>query len=316
MDVVGMRARASEGGSIVRFPARLTSDGSGWLRRAAGALMFRRVDLVHRLDLRVPPPRGPEVVTVHDLAPKRYPDEGKIPPDAVSSARRARAVICPSNFAAKELADQFGVERLEVVYNGVDEELLSPDSSQADGTREEFLSDVGISKPFVLHVGGCTVRKNLGALAGAWVRIAPSYPEVSIVMCGPADERRTRLFSRLPRVHLTGWLPRPSVVSLMRSADAIVVPSVYEGFGLPAVEGMACGVPVVASRRSSLPEVCGSGALLVEPTSVGIAGGLEAALRGGREIADMVERGVRRARQFTWERSVSEHLEIYERLIG
>jgi glycosyltransferase involved in cell wall biosynthesis len=97
----------------------------------------------------------------------------------------------------------------------------------------------------------------------------------------------------------------------MAAAVAVVVPSIYEGFGLPAIEAMAVGVPVVATARSSLPEVCGDAAYLVEPDGLGLAEGLVAAIDGGAETRAMVDRGRLRARDFTWEASAAAHAKLW-----
>ena len=103
---------------------------------------------------------------------------------------------------------------------------------------------------------------------------------------------------------------------VMAAASAVVVPSIYEGFGLPALEAMAVGVPVVAARRSSLPEVCGDAAYLVEPDPAGLAEGLLAALDGGADVEAMVARGRHRAERFTWEASVSAHAAVRRVLLA
>ena len=106
-------------------------------------------------------------------------------------------------------------------------------------------------------------------------------------------------------------MPYDDLLAVMAAAAAIVVPSVYEGFGIPALEGMAVGVPVVASARASLPEVCADGALLVEPTVAGLADGLDKALQGGPELDAMVQRGRARAKEFTWEASAAAHADVW-----
>jgi len=109
----------------------------------------------------------------------------------------------------------------------------------------------------------------------------------------------------------TGRLEDDLAKGVMAAASVVVVPSLYEGFGLPALEGMAVGVPVVASRRSSLPEVCGDAAYLVEPDGRSLALGLEAALAGGADTDAMIGRGRRRADEFTWERSLEAHAVVW-----
>jgi glycosyltransferase involved in cell wall biosynthesis len=132
---------------------------------------------------------------------------------------------------------------------------------------------------------------------------------------GPTDQRRNRLFDPLPGTVRLGRVDDATALGVLAAASALVVPSLYEGFGLPALEGLAAGVPVVAARRSSIPEVCGDDALLVEPDGHGLAEGIEAALSGGVEIAAMVERGRVRARLFTWEASVAAHANVWRSVV-
>lgn len=290
-----------------RVPWGLLERSPALVGKLAGAWTYRGAGLVHRMDLRLPPCPGPEVVTAHDLPGLRFRDEGGVPRFLAAGARSARAVIVPSTFAGQELVELLGVDaaNVHVVPYG-----LSPTYAEPPATveRTDLLE---ISERFVLHAAGATDRKNLAALAAAWQTVSRGAPDVRLLLCGPEDARRTSLFSGLERVQLLGRLMPSDVSWLMHRASAVVVPSTYEGFGLPALEGMAAGAPVVAARAGALPEVCGVGALLVEPDARGIAGGLMAVLSEDGLRDDLVERGRLRARDFDWAVAARAHLEIY-----
>ena len=311
VDPVTVRTLRSALPGTVRVPSRLLAGSSPGLRRAAGRLIYRGHDVVHRFDLRLPPAPDPEVLTIHDVVPWRFTDEGQPPSDAASSARRAAVVICPSQFSADEVASQFGVRGPVAIHNGVDRRFFgsTPLSGQA-------LEAMGIRAPFVLHAGGCTRRKNLAGLAEAWPRLRSARPDATLVLVGPPDPRRDVLFGPLPGTVRTGRIADGTVAALMAAASAVVVPSTYEGFGLPALEGMAAGVPVVAAARSSLPEVCGDAAYLVEPDGEGLAEAMAAALAAGPDTAAMVERGRARAAAFSWEASAAAHAALWRRFTG
>ncbi len=289
-----------------RVPSRLLSGAAAPLRRAAGRILYRSCDVVHRMDLRLPPAPSPEVLTIHDLVPWRFSDEGEPPADAAATARRAEVVICPSQFSADEVASEFGVAHPVAIHNGVDRAFFD-----AVPMTEAELAAFGIRLPFVLHAGGCTDRKNLSGLADAWARVRGGRSDLTLVLLGPPDPRRDRFFGPLPGTVLPGRVPDEALRGIMAAASAVVVPSLYEGFGLPALEGMAAGVPVVAARRSSLPEVCGDAARLVEPDGSSLAEGILAALEDGPATRDLVERGRLRAGRFTWEASAAAHARLW-----
>lgn len=306
VDRIVVRTLRSPLPGTVRIPSRLLIGASPALRRGAGRVIYRGQEIVHRMDLRLPPAPRPEVLTVHDIVPFRFPDEGRMPSDAVITARRAAVVICPSQFAADEVASGLGVASPVAIHNGVDDRFFG-----ASPLPEAELEARGIRPPFVVHAGGCTERKNLAGLADAWPRVRSARPDATLVLIGPEDDRRNRLFDPLAGTVRLGRVDDATVQGLMAASAAVVVPSTYEGFGLPALEAMAVGVPVVAAARSSLPEVCGDAAYLVEPDGPDLAEGVVAALEGGPDTRSMIERGRVRAKSFTWEASVAAHAAVW-----
>jgi glycosyltransferase involved in cell wall biosynthesis len=295
----GMRSTAT-----IRFPSRLASSLPFSGRRALGRVLYRRASLVHRLDLWLPPGR-PEVLTLHDLAPMRFRDEGPFPPHALRDVREARVVVAGSAFAAAEIAEWSGRTDVEYVHHGVD-----PAVYQATPLRDHELRRLGVptDSPLVISGGGSS-RKNLGTLARAWRIIASELPSACLVLTGPAGGRESE-FAGLPRVYDVGVLARSVQLGVLARASVAVVPSTYEGFGLPALEAMALCVPVVAANRSSLPEVCGDRALLVEPEPEPLA---EAVVQTATAPdPDRIAAARLRASTFTWAESARRYARIYE----
>jgi glycosyltransferase involved in cell wall biosynthesis len=294
-----------------RVPSRLNRLAPLPLSRLIGTIVYGRPDLVHRFDLRLPAAGGPEVVTVHDVPPLRFPDEGALTKAAAASARRARRVICPSRFAADEVSALLGVTAIDVIPYGV-----SADYAGSLPTSEAALVALGIDRPFVMHAAGASARKNLPQLARAWRQLSAERDDVLLLLCGPSDQRRDDAFDGLPRVLMTGRLESPVVAGLMRRAAAVVVPSVYEGFGLPALEGMTCGTPVVAAARGALPEVCGDAALLVEPEGDSLAEGLGRVLDDSALAEQLRVGGPKRAAAFSWAEAARQHLRVYREVLA
>lgn len=289
----------------------------GWLtrasarsRRAVGRVLYPRQSVVHRMNLELPPAPGPNVITLHDVVAWKFPDEAPPAVAAAEEARQADAVICVSHFTASEAVELLGIRDPIVVHNGVDERFFD-----AAPSSEESLRARGITSPYVLAAGGASRRKNLEALALAWPSIHSARPDLTLVLSGPEHPRRTALFKGLPAVRMVGRIPDTEVPGLIAAAAAVVVPSSYEGFGLPALEGMAARVPVVAARTSSLPEVVGDGGLLVEPTPGDLAEAVVWVISGDTQIGKMVEAGAARAREFTWERSATGHATVWASLV-
>ncbi|MCA1305466.1 glycosyltransferase [Microbacterium esteraromaticum] len=292
-----------------RLPMGRVAKAPASVRRELGRALFRGDAVSHRTSLELPPSPHADVITLHDVVAWRFADESAPVPAAAEEARRAAAVICVSEFTATEAVEFLGVRDPHVVPNGVDPRYFTAAPlDAADRAR------LGLERPYVLHAGGAATRKNLAALAEAWPRVHRERPGWTLALAGPAHPRRTQLFDGMPGTALLGRLPDELMPGVVASAAAVVVPSLYEGFGLPALEAMAAGVPVVAADTSSLPEVVGKAGLLVAPTAEGVADGLLQVTSADAAVSALIDAGRSRAAEFTWERSAASHAEVWRSL--
>lgn len=292
----------------VRLPVGRLERAGTRERRTWGRLVYPRGTLVHRMGLTLPP-ASHEIVTMHDTVAWRFPDEGSPPACTRDELQRASAIVAVSHNTAAELVEMFSVPPPDVVYSGVDDRFRAARPLAAD-ERERF----GVPERYVLHSGGASTRKNLEGLAAAWPQVRHEHPDVGLVMTGPPHARRDSLFADLPGVTRLGRVTQALVPTLMAGAEAVVVPSLYEGFGLPVLEAMAAGAPVVVARTSALVEAAGDAGILVEPDGNSIAAGLDAVLSGRLDRGSIVAAGRRHAAPFTWERAAKQHAAVWERV--
>jgi glycosyltransferase involved in cell wall biosynthesis len=288
-----------------------------------------RVDLFHAPHYVVSPctPR-PYVVTIHDCIHLRFPQY--LPNRAAHlyarammtvAARRATKILTVSHASKEDILHFLGVpsEKVEVIYNGLDQRLAaSPTPEDIARVRDRFM----LTSPFVLYTGNIKPHKNVDRLIEAYAILRQGgHEDVKLLIIGEEISRFPNLRRLVHRhqlhgqVRFFGFVPDATLSVLYRLASVFVFPSLYEGFGLPPLEAMAAGVPVVTSNVSSLPEVVGDAALLIDPLDPNaIAAAMARVLDEPALRADLIRRGHERARAFSWTRSVDRIRQVYTEL--
>ena len=272
----------------------------------------------------------PTVVTVHDLTFFDHPEwheRGKVAlfRRAIRvAARHADAVVCVSRATADRLAELCpAAGQVRVIPHGVDLTRFTPEPGAAAVDDATALAALGVREPFVAFVGTIEPRKDVPTLVRAFDRMASSHPELSLVLAGVdgwgAKEVTAAIAvaSHGDRVVRTGYVPDDSVPSLLRRASAVAYPSLEEGFGLPALEALACGAPLVTTTGSAMEEMASGAAMLVDPRDAGgLAGVLDMLVRGDAGLAARRQRGLAVAARHTWEASGRAHAELYRSVAG
>jgi alpha-1,3-rhamnosyl/mannosyltransferase len=311
---------------VLTLPAALLYDAWHVLGLAGPARRVAPVDLLHAPSPAVPPTGGvPLVVTVHDAAPLVMADaftrrgvwfhrRG-----LAAAAKRARLVIAVSEFSADEIATHTAIprERIRVVHNGVDRERAT-----AEAVRTACLTYAIDDRPYVFWAGTFQPRKNVRVLLDAFTRLDPAVVTHRLVLAGPPgwkpDDDDAAVARELgDRVRLLGPVRREQLLPLFAGADLFAFPSRHEGFGIPVLEAMAQGTPVVCSDIPALREVAGDAAVFVAPDDVD--GWIQAiaalAAHDGAHEA-LVEAGAARVASFSWERCVRETVAVYREALS
>jgi glycosyltransferase involved in cell wall biosynthesis len=301
---------------LVRVPLALAFE----LRR-------RPVDVLHVQYTAPPFCPAPIVATIHDLAfehlPETFTRRGKtqLRLTVRRTAKRAARIATVSEFSRADIIRTYQIapEKIAVTYNGV-EPRFNPQPQVTDEAalvRHRF----GIARDFLLAVGSLQPRKNLVRLLRAYAHLRAGRPDFTpqLVITGRKLWLTNEIFAEIRRqawaqdVIVTGYVADEELPALYRSAAALVYPSLFEGFGLPPLEAMACGTPVITSNVSSLPEVVGAAALLIDPYSENdLAQALRNIITDQPLRARLRAEGLRRAAAFTWRAAAEQTLQLYQ----
>ncbi len=272
--------------------------------------------------VRRPPRRTKLTATVHDMTCWLMPElhtPANVRADKVFGdrvLRRAAGLIAVSENTRRDVVRLLDLdpERVRVIYPGVAEPYFSVNADQASATAVRYELD----RPYVLFIGTIEPRKNIPTLLDGWAQLPPFLREqYRLVITGPvgwsAGPTLARIRDAAPGVVYLGYVPEPDLPGLTRGAAVFAYPSLYEGFGFPVAQAMACGVAVITSNVSSLPEVAGDGALLVDPRSPAeIRAALERLLFSHALRAQLGARGAERARQhYRWDACARKSLEFF-----
>lgn len=292
---------------------------------------FGSADVTHFFNYIVPfGVAGKAVVTVHDMVYKAFPEtvrgRTKLMLDLglKKSLRRAFRIVTDSQFSKEEICRYFpGVkEKIRVVPCGVNRARFRPtlDRARMESIKEKY----HITGDYFLFLGTVEPRKNLTRLLDAYARFAKDTNNPpSLVVAGGSGWRNAGIYAKVGeldlqnRVHFTGYVPESDLCPLMCGALAFLFPSLYEGFGLPPLEAMACGTPVLTSNTASLPEVVGDAALLADPFDTNaIAQGLERLAKDKSLRMCLSKAGQIRAAALSWENSARLLYQVYEEACG
>jgi alpha-1,3-rhamnosyl/mannosyltransferase len=285
------------------------------------------LDVFHAPGFRMPPSGSPShVFTLHDLTALSHPQFHKLDNRVRSltstseALARGATILAVSQATRNEAVRLLAMpqEQIEVVPPILGEHFTAQSTSSVD---EERLERIGLEGPYALAVASLEPRKNFSRLLDAWDELPADLTEahqlvvvVSTQWLQGAVRRRLAKMGRSGSVLLLDHLPARDLAALYRGARTLVFPSLAEGFGLPVAEAMACGAPVVTSDRSSMPEVAGGGAVLVDPEDVSsIADGIERVLSDQSLRRDLRERGFESASRFTADVVVPKLIEVYRR---
>jgi glycosyltransferase involved in cell wall biosynthesis len=285
-----------------------------------------RVALYHATDFTLPPtlPGVPTLLTVHDLSFVRAPETAtpvlKAYLDQVvpRSVRRAAHVLADSQATKDDLVELYGTppEKITVLLSGVNSEF-KPVSDPAVRQRYHIPD-----QPYIFSIGTVQPRKNYARLIEALAALGPAFADVHLVIAGGRGwlegpiYQSVKDFGLSERVHFIGFARDEDLPALYTEARCLAYPALYEGFGFPVLEAMACGIPAVTSNISSIPEVAGDAALLIDPYRVDeLAEALRRLLTDETLRADLIRRGFDQAARFTWGRAARQLRDIYQYMI-
>ncbi len=270
----------------------------------------------------------PVVTTVHDLGfveyPEHYPSSlvWKLNKNLHRTINYPGVIVTVSEFTRQTLIKKTGIDpsRVTTIHNGMDHSVFYP----REDVTDKFLSEYGIRRPYLLYAGRLQPRKNIKNLVRTYeICRSKGYFNGQLVLLGEPRaflwENEQKYIDSSPYrkdIVQTGHVPFGLVPRFMSAAHAFIFLSLYEGFGFPVIEAMACGTPVVCSNTTSLPEVAGDAAIITDPLQPEVAAKKLAQLNEPDFRQKMISKGMERAAEFTWEKTAREMLDVYAKIIN
>lgn len=315
-------------GSHPRFTFTTVSKNSKFLRLSLSLpyeLAKNHLDLVHIC--MVPPVFCPQkyIMTVHDLAPFIHPEFFpkkillRLNPLLKKGIKHAAKIIAVSEATKRDVIRLFGIDahKIVVIHHGIDSQY-KPIEDKKDAVT--ILKKYGISDKYILYVGRIQARKNILRLIQAFQLLKQKKKlKHKLVLVGKRMWESKEIFKEIDKldiredVILTDHASYPDLPYFYNGADAFIYPSLFEGFGIPPLEAMACGTPVIASNVTAIPEIVGDAALFVDPIDISsIAEGMDKLLSSDNLKKDLIKKGFQRAKQFSWKETAKKTLSVYE----
>lgn len=269
------------------------------------------------------PKRIKSVLTIHDTVHKRYPETMQYRNLILErmlmgrSIEKSHMVIAVSKSTARDIEHYFSIQsnKIKVIHSSI------PDFSA--GEVEILANEVNLPNKYLLFVGTLEPRKNFELLFSAFNKINHRIKDLHLVCVGDFGWRNKRILSKIrihslrDKIHFFGYVPRKSLKTIYKKSICFIFPSLYEGFGFPVLEAMSCGTPVIASDKSSLPEICGDAALLCDPHNVDDLAGKIIQLVENKKLRDKLrDKGYRRLKKFSWEQTAREINDLFNRVMA
>ena len=319
--------------SLGQYTWRLSVLASQLLRYSRYETHLSSGQLYHATEHLLPYLHRPTVLTVHDLIFERYPEHHKLTNRLFLSVgmrlfvKRATAIIAVSQQTKRDLITLYHTpaEKIHVIYQGIDSSFVPATAAEIARIRDLYTPRTpdGVPRPYLFMLGTLEPRKNHITAMNAVARLKQAgFPHALVIAGGEGwlfDPIRQQVaaLGLENDIHFTGYVPAEDVVPLYGGATCVLQPSLYEGFGFPVLEAMACGVPVICSNVSSLPEAAGDAALLIDPSDdEGLAAAAQRVLMEDGLAAQMQARGLAHAARFRWARCAAETVALYQEIAG
>ncbi len=264
-----------------------------------------------------------KILTIHDLTPILFPETFGLIHVLLQryvlpvTFKNIDMIIADSENTKKDIIKYFKIEeeKIKVVYLGIDGKFKPLENiNNINGNYD-------INSPFILYVGTLEPRKNIPSLIKAYYKLRKKGVEHKLVIAGGKGWKYKQIYEQVNKLKLQkevifmGYVPEDDLPKMYNAADLFIYPSFYEGFGLPPLEAMACGCPVITSNTSSLPEVVGDAGIMIDPYNIDeLASAMDEILSNERLREEMIKKGLRRAKIFSWEKTAEETMQVYNEI--